>query len=154
VLDILFNALVRYAAPVLVFTAEEVWQSRYPGSDSVHLLEWPEIGRWEDDDLGMEWTALRALRAQVLEAIEPMRREKVVGSGLEAEVAVPASAALSLQPDALAELFITAKVSLADGESVEVSRTDDHKCGRCWRYLPEVTEDGALCARCEDVLNG
>jgi isoleucyl-tRNA synthetase len=154
VLDILFNALVRYAAPVLVFTAEEVWQSRYPGSDSVHLLEWPEIGRWEDDDLGMEWTALRALRAQVLEAIEPMRREKVVGSGLEAEVAVPASAALSLQPDALAELFITAKVSLADGESVEVSRTDDHKCGRCWRHLPEVTEDGALCARCEDVLNG
>ncbi|MBK7161700.1 MAG: isoleucine--tRNA ligase [Sphingomonadales bacterium] len=154
VLDILFNALVRYAAPVLVFTAEEVWQSRYPGSDSVHLLEWPEIGRWEDDDLGTEWTALRALRAQVLEAIEPMRREKVVGSGLEAEVAVPASAALSLQPEALAELFITAKVRLADGESVEVSRTDDHKCGRCWRHIPEVTEDGALCGRCDEVLNG
>jgi isoleucyl-tRNA synthetase len=154
VLDILFNALVRYAAPVLVFTAEEVWQSHYPGSDSVHLLEWPEIGRWEDDDLGMEWTALRALRAQVLEAIEPMRREKVVGSGLEAEVAVPASAALSLQPEALAELFITAKVRLTDGEAVEVSRTDDHKCGRCWRHLPEVTEDGALCGRCDEVLNG
>ncbi|HMS20191.1 isoleucine--tRNA ligase [uncultured Sphingorhabdus sp.] len=154
VLDILFNALVRYAAPVLVFTAEEVWQSRYPGSDSVHLLEWPEIGRWEDDDLGTEWTALRALRAQVLEAIEPMRREKVVGSGLEAEVAVPASAALSLQPEALAELFITAKVRLADGEAVEVSRTDDHKCGRCWRHLPEVAEDGALCGRCDEVLNG
>ena len=120
----------------------------------MHLLEWPEIGRWEDDDLGTEWTALRALRAQVLEAIEPMRREKVVGSGLEAEVAVPASAALSLQPEALAELFITAKVRLADGESVEVSRTDDHKCGRCWRHIPEVTEDGALCGRCDEVLNG
>ncbi len=97
---------------------------------------------------------LRALRAQVLEAIEPMRREKVAGSGLEAEVAVPASAALSLQPEALAELFITAKVRLADGESVEVSRTDDHKCGRCWRHIPEVTEDGALCGRCDEVLNG
>ena len=154
VLDILFNALVRYAAPVLVFTAEEVWQSRNPGSGSVHLLEWPEIGRWEDDDLGTEWTALRALRAQVLEAIEPMRREKVVGSGLEAEVEVPASAAMSLQPEALAELFITAKVHLTESEAVKVSRTDAHKCGRCWRHLPEVEEDGALCGRCDEVLNG
>ncbi|HMT41521.1 isoleucine--tRNA ligase [Sphingorhabdus sp.] len=153
VLDILFNALVRYAAPVLVFTAEEVWQSRNPGSGSVHLLEWPEIGRWEDDDLGTEWTALRALRGQVLETIEPMRREKVVGSGLEAEVVVPASAAMSLQPEALAELFITAKVSMAEVEAVQVSRTDNHKCGRCWRHLPEVSEDGALCGRCDTVLS-
>jgi isoleucyl-tRNA synthetase len=154
VLDILFNALVRYAAPVLVFTAEEVWQSRNPGSDSVHLLEWPEIGRWEDDDLGTEWAALRALRSQVLEAIEPMRREKVVGSGLEAEVEVPASATMSLQPEALAELFITAKVSFTDGEAVHVSRTENHKCGRCWRHLPDVSEDGTLCGRCDEVLNG
>ena len=154
VLDILFNALVRYAAPVLVFTAEEVWQSRNPGSDSVHLLEWPEIGRWEDDDLGTEWAALRALRSQVLEAIEPMRREKVVGSGLEAEVEVPASATMSLQPEALAELFITAKVSFTDGEAVHVSRTENHKCGRCWRHLPDVIEDGTLCGRCDEVLNG
>jgi isoleucyl-tRNA synthetase len=154
VLDILFNALVRYAAPVLVFTAEEVWQSRNPGSDSVHLLEWPEIGRWEDDDLGTEWAALRALRSQVLEAIEPMRREKVVGSGLEAEVEVPASATMSLQPEALAELFITAKVSFTDGEAVHVSRTENHKCGRCWRHLPDVGEDGTLCGRCDEVLNG
>jgi isoleucyl-tRNA synthetase len=150
----LFNALVRYAAPVLVFTAEEVWQSRNPGSDSVHLLEWPEIGRWEDDDLGTEWAALRALRSQVLEAIEPMRREKVVGSGLEAEVGVPASATMSLQPEALAELFITAKVSFTDGEAVHVSRTENHKCGRCWRHLPDVSEDGTLCGRCDEVLNG
>ena len=154
VLDILFNALVRYAAPVLVFTAEEVWQSRNPGSDPVHLLEWPEIGRWEDDDLGTEWAALRALRSQVLEAIEPMRREKVVGSGLEAEVEVPASATMSLQPEALAELFITAKVSFTDGEAVHVSRTENHKCGRCWRHLPDVSEDGTLCGRCDEVLNG
>ncbi|MFM2256384.1 MAG: hypothetical protein RIQ28_231, partial [Pseudomonadota bacterium] len=154
VLDILFNALVRYAAPVLVFTAEEVWQSRNPGSDSVHLLEWPEIGRWEDDDLGTEWAALRALRSQVLEAIEPMRREKVVGSGLEAEVEVPASATKSLQPEALAELFITAKVSFTDSEAVHVSRTENHKCGRCWRHLPDVSEDGTLCGRCDEVLNG
>lgn len=146
VLDLLFHALIRYAAPVLVFTAEEVWGSRYPDEGSVHLLEWPVIPAAEIDVA--RWEALRALRVTVNEAIEPMRREKVLGSGLEAEVTVPASA-----PEAdLAELFITARVSRGQGEGVTVARTDDHKCGRCWRHLPEVTEDGALCSRCDQVV--
>ncbi len=167
VLDTLFQALIRYAAPVLVYTAEEVWQSRYPGSDSVHLLEWPvlpirpsrESGNPAaaedldprlrgDDELVEKWAQLRALRSQVLEAIEPLRREKVLGSGLEAEVTVPAAA-----PEAdLAELFITATVRRGDGDGVTVTPTSDHKCGRCWRHLPEVPEDGALCGRCDDVV--
>lgn len=150
VLDLLFHALVRYAAPVLVFTAEEVWGTRYPDRGSVHLLEWPELPAFTDDGMGERWAELRALRAQVLEAIEPLRRDKVLGSGLEAAVTVPASA-----PDAdLAELFITAQVTRAQGDGVTVSRTSHHKCGRCWRCLPEVTEDGALCARCDEVVEG
>jgi isoleucyl-tRNA synthetase len=150
VLDTLFHALVRYAAPVLVFTAEEVWGTRYPDGGSVHLLEWPELhpGEGEDARLVDKWTNLRALRAQVLESIEPLRREKVLGSGLEAEVAVPAEAS----GVDLAELFITATVTRGQGDGVTVSRTDLHKCGRCWRHLPEVTEDGTLCARCDDVV--
>lgn len=148
VLDLLFHALVRYAAPVLVFTAEEVWQARYPDRGSVHLLEWPELPAFTDEGLATKWEELRALRAQVLEAIEPLRREKVLGSGLEANVTVPESA-----PDAdLAELFITAKVTRGQGDGVTVSRSDDHKCGRCWRLLPEVKEDGDLCDRCDDVV--
>ncbi len=150
VLDTLFHALVRYAAPVLVFTAEEVWGSRYPDAGSVHLLEWPVLPATADEALAERWSELRALRAQVLEAIEPLRREKVLGSGLEAEIAVPASA-----PDAnLAELFITATVTRVQGDGVTVTRTEKHKCGRCWRHLPEVTEDGTLCARCDDVVAG
>lgn len=146
VLDVLFHALVRYAAPVLVFTSEEVWQSRYPDASSVHLLTWPEIpASVVDVD---RWTELRALRTTVNEAIEPLRREKVLGSGLEARVTVPQAA-----PDAdLAELFITGTVVRGQGEDVIVTRTDDHKCGRCWRHLPEVKEDGDLCARCTDVV--
>lgn len=145
VLDTLFHALVRYAAPVLVFTSEEVWQSRFPG-ESVHLLEWPELTAGDDEALVARWTELRALRSQVLEAIEPLRREKVLGSGLEAEVTVPADA-----PEGdLEELFITAKVTR--GQGLAVTRTEDHKCGRCWRLLPEVTEEGALCNRCDDVV--
>jgi isoleucyl-tRNA synthetase len=147
VLDTLFHALVRYAAPVLVFTSEEVWGTRYPDGGSVHLLTWPELLA-VGGDLLERWTSLRELRGQVLEAIEPLRREKVLGSGLEAEVAVPASA-----PEAnLAELFITAKVTRGQGDTVSVSRTDQHKCGRCWRHLPDVDEDGNLCARCDDVV--
>lgn len=146
VLDTLFHALVRYGAPVLVFTAEEVWQSRYPGSDSVHLLEWPEVPVVSVDEA--RWDELRALRQTVNEAIEPLRREKVLGSGLEADVIVPEGA-----PEAdLAELFITATVNRGQGSEVTVTRSTDHKCGRCWRLLPEVTEDGALCNRCDEVV--
>jgi len=146
VLDTLFHALVRYGAPVLVFTAEEVWQSRYPGSDSVHLLEWPEVPVVSVDEA--RWDELRALRQTVNEAIEPLRREKVLGSGLEADVIVHEGA-----PEAdLAELFITATVNRGQGSEVTVTRSTDHKCGRCWRLLPEVTEDGALCNRCDEVV--
>ncbi|WP_068088655.1 isoleucine--tRNA ligase [Novosphingobium rosa] len=144
VLDILFHALIRYAAPVLVFTAEEVWQSRFAG-ESVHLLEWPTLPAATLD--AERWTALRALRAEALAAIEPLRRDKTLGSSLEAEVTVPADA-----PEAdLAELFISAAV--ARGEALSVTRTDKHKCGRCWRHLPEVAEDGDLCSRCDHVVS-
>ncbi len=146
VLDTLFHALVRYGAPVLVFTSEEVWTSRYPGSDSVHLLEWPQVPTVSVDEA--HWTELRALRQTVNEAIEPLRREKVLGSGLEAIVTVPADAP---QAD-LAELFITATVMRGQGSAVTVERSSDHKCGRCWRLLPEVSEDGDLCGRCETVV--
>ena len=54
----------------------------------------------------------------------------------------------------LAEIFIVSEVVAKDDWPVEVSRTELEKCGRCWRHLPEVEEDGALCARCDGVLNG
>jgi isoleucyl-tRNA synthetase len=147
VLNTLFQALIRYAAPVLVFTSEEVWQSRYPGAESVHLLEWPAVPN-ADADLA-RWAELRTLRQQVTEAIEPLRREKIVGSSLAAEVTVPESAP---QAD-LAELFITATVARGQVDEVAVAATEMNKCGRCWRHLPEVGEDGALCARCDDLVS-
>jgi isoleucyl-tRNA synthetase len=146
VLDTLFHALIRYAAPVIVFTAEEIWGTRYPDGGSVHLLEWLEVPAAEADMA--KWAELRTLREKVTEAIEPLRREKIVGSSLAAEVTVPAST-----PEAdLAELFITATVARGQGEGVTVTPTTDHKCGRCWRHLPDVSEDGALCGRCDEVV--
>ncbi|RSV35012.1 isoleucine--tRNA ligase [Sphingomonas sp. ABOLE] len=147
VLDVLFHALVRYAAPILAFTAEEVWQSRFPSEDgSVHELEWPVLP--EGATVEHDWTAIRALRQTVTEAIEPYRREKKVRSSLEAEVTVPT---LPMPAEELTELFIVAKVDQA--ADVTVTPTDRHKCGRCWRHLPEVTQDGALCDRCAEVVS-
>jgi len=171
-LDILFHALVRWSAPVLVFTAEEVWGTRFPDGGSVHLLEWPEIplirhpresggpasSRTEgeeqrdsrlrgNDEWVNRWATLRTLRERVTEAIEPLRRDKVIGSSLEAEVTVPGD----LDPGLLAELFIVSAVR--PGDALAVTKTGNSKCGRCWRHLPEVGEDGGLCARCEEVVN-
>ena len=151
VLDLLFHALVRYAAPVLVFTAEEVWSTRYLEGGSVHLLDWPPVMGVTAD--GARWDALRALRERVTEAIEPLRRDKTIRSSLEADVVVPASAVPEgFSDEDLAELFITASVTRGDSDEVIVSRTDESKCGRCWRLLPSVEEDGALCDRCEPVV--
>ena len=169
VLDVLFHALVRYAAPVLVFTSEEVWGTRYPDAGSVHLLEWPDLDQLvfpreggdpelasADSALGSrlrgntqlveKWAQIRSTRALVTERIEPLRREKTIRSSLEAEVWLPNEAG---DVD-YEEIFITSTVHQGDWD---VKRTENHKCGRCWRHLPEVTADGALCNRCETVLD-
>ena len=174
VLDTLFHALVRYAAPVLVFTAEEVWGTRFPDEGSVHLLEWPVVpdaplsrhpgeGRGpassadagqgsgnpdqvRGDELVEKWTLLRNNRALVNERIEPLRREKILGSSLEAAVTMP----VELGDVDWPELLIVSAAST--GDDWTVTRTTHHKCGRCWRHLPEVTEDGVLCSRCDQVV--
>ena len=160
VLDTLFHALVRYAAPVLVFTAEEVWANRFPDAGSVHLLEWPEgDAGWLNSPLGETWEQLRALRLLVNGEIEPMRRAKDLGSSLEAQVTVGITDDRdrpTLTSEELAELFIVSDVELATvehGPVAIVHRTSFEKCGRCWRHLPEVTEDGALCDRCDSMVN-
>ncbi|WP_293700419.1 MULTISPECIES: isoleucine--tRNA ligase [unclassified Sphingopyxis] len=193
VLDTLFHALVRYAAPVLVFTSEEVWGTRYPEAGSVHLLEWPnlptlpnlrhprESGDPEpasadptlgsrvrgNDELVERWTELRMIRRLAFASLEESRTAKQIRSSLEAELMIEAmlekhAETLALfSPEDLAELFIVASVQVLNnvqpmvGTAIgsSVTPTTDHKCGRCWRHLPEVTEDGNLCNRCETVLN-
>jgi len=176
VLDTLFHALVRWLAPVLVFTTEEVWGTRYPEAGSVHLLEWPEVPSVEADDA--QWAAIRKARAACNQVTEQLRAQKVIGSGLEAEVVLGTEDEemyRTLSDVDLTEICITAKTSVKLTEQqieggvpvypgfpsrqgagnflVEGSRTKNHKCGRCWRYLPEVKADGDLDHRCEEVLN-
>ena len=169
VLDTLFHALIRYAAPVLVFTAEEVWGTRFPDTGSVHLLDWPTLPRHSraggnpeldsaahealdprlrgDDELVEKWDQIRATRMLANEIIEPMRREKIIGSSLEVEYTCQGNPG----DIDLAEIFIVSAVHQGPTGAI---RTTHHKCGRCWRHLPEVAQDGALCSRCDQVVNG
>ncbi len=150
VLDILFHALVRYAAPMLVFTSEEVWQTRFGADvDSVHFSDWPEVDAgWIDTKLAENWGRIRGARMLANELIEPMRRNKEIGSSLEVEYSYSGDAG---EID-LAEIFIVSAVHL--GREEGAVKTTNHKCGRCWRHLPEVVDDGALCGRCADVVGG
>jgi len=146
-----------------------VWGTRYPDAGSVHLLEWPEIGDWADEALGAKWALIRRYRTLLTGQIEPLRREKMIGSSLEVDVTAYSYArdeAALLRGINLSEIGIVAKVEVEDGDpgafelrdgdpiAFEVQKTDFEKCGRCWRHLPEVKEDGALCARCDEVVHG
>jgi isoleucyl-tRNA synthetase len=100
------------------------------------------------------------MREKVTEAIEPFRREKTIRSSLEAKVVLSDWGGMlndydDVSEGDLAEIFIVSEVKKEKGTvPIGVTPANYHKCGRCWRLLPEVTEDGALCGRCEDVLKG
>jgi isoleucyl-tRNA synthetase len=163
VLDTVFHALVRWLSPILCFTAEEVWSTRFPEAGSVHLLEWPEIdGGWIDEALGEKWDAVISVRQSVTAMIEPLRRNKELGSSLEATVSLTIqdeSRLEAVQSIDFAEIAIVASADAHIGKTMNpvgvdpvVSITGSRKCGRCWRHRPEVPEDGELCSRCEEVI--
>ncbi len=160
VLDTLFHALTKWLAPVLVFTADEVWRTRFPDAGSVHLQEWADYSAWRDDALGERWAALRALRGLATLAIEPERKAKTIGSSLEADLlltASPAAAALIGSVD-FGELAIIAGMTLAVDPSLPVgvlvtsTRTALPRCDRCRRHLPDVVAATGLCGRCTEVV--
>ncbi len=160
VLDITFHALTRWLAPVMVFTAEEVWGTRFPDAGSVHLLEWPDIeAAWQDEALAKQFMLARKLREEVYLKLEELRRAKSVGSFLEASVTIASTHADRIAALAgldLAELLLVAEVSLThgDADSLTVEKADLAKCARCWRHLPDVTPETELCGRCDAVVNG
>jgi isoleucyl-tRNA synthetase len=159
-LDILLDALVRWLSPVLVFTAEEVWTCWKPGMGSVQLLEWPAIDAgWRDDALAARWQQLRALRGLATLAIEPARRDKLIGSSNAASLKIAAGhadAALLASVD-FAELAIIADAEVAIDPTLEtgirigVEASAHDKCARCWRHLPDVATETGLCGRCADA---
>lgn len=167
----IFDHLVHWLAPVLSFTAEEAYLTRY-GRDgkSIHLSRFPAIdSAWKNPDLAQKWDKLRHMRRVITGAIEIERAAKTIGSSLQAQVTIFTTSVNAdfLNDFNLAEIAITshAKVTIAqppaqafvmddvDDLGVVVTIADGEKCVRCWRVLPEVTQnDQDLCQRCEEAI--
>ena len=173
VLDILFHRLTTWLAPILVFTAEDVWLDRFPGEgSSVHLQDIPDTpDSWRDDALAARFDTVRAVRRVVTGALEEQRRDKTIGSSLEAAPVVhlsPEAASVVTDADAFAELCITSSVVLTTdpapdgayalpevpGIAVVFAKAEGGKCQRCWKILPDVGQHAhpETCARCNSAL--
>ena len=174
VLDEIFNCLTAWLAPFICFTAEEAWLARAgdTNSESVHLRTFPDIPQdWHDDALAEKWAKIRNLRRTVTGAIELERKEKRIGSSLQAHPVVYANSEYQGLLDGLdaAELFITSGAdfsteappeeafSLEDVPSVRVmsNLAAGEKCERCWKVLPDVGNDSEFpgtCGRCADAV--
>ncbi|MBM3772718.1 MAG: isoleucine--tRNA ligase [Acidimicrobiia bacterium] len=169
-LYIIADGLTRLLAPILTFTADEVW-THLPGKrdTSVHMASFPspvDLDAWIDTGLVERWTALGVVRDRVLAQIEPLRKDKQIGSSLQAKVTIlapPSELALLRQYAAqLPMIFIVSDVELVDGSSsddrqprIEITRAGGSKCERCWRYVPAVSTDptwAGLCERCQEAL--
>ncbi|HEY1264693.1 MAG TPA: isoleucine--tRNA ligase [Terriglobales bacterium] len=171
------EALVRVLAPILSFTCEEVWQylpAVAGRSASVHLEKFPAAAEIlgagaapADSNQQEDWKVLRAVREQVLKALEEARNQKLIGKSLEAQVTVsaadPVYSVLARFKDELRFLFIVSAVTLAKaasgngtgGAGVQVSKAEGRKCERCWNYSVHVGEDKTyptVCERCSAVL--
>jgi len=151
VMDEVFNRLCIWLAPVLVYTCEEAWETRDPGKGSVHLEQFPKTPEgWLDAGVASKWEAIFKVRKAVTEALEVERREKRIGSSLEAAVAVAVSDAETIKAFAgedPAEIFITSQAELsAGGEGIAVTstRAGGIKCARSWKYFDPATADPAF----------
>ncbi len=165
------ETLTLLMAPILTFTAEELWQA-LPGERplTVQMCDWPESdSRWIDAELDCRWEMLLKVRAEVSRALEQARKAKVIGGSLEAAVSLWAGDALypllEQYRGFLDKLFIVSQAELhrgtaevpagaVQGEDLDlavlVSRAAGHKCPRCWIY---TDSDGELCSRCTAVIS-
>jgi isoleucyl-tRNA synthetase len=174
VLNELFSHLTLWLSPILCFTMEEVWlNQKGEGAESVHLQIFPDVPEnWRDDALAARWSKIREVRRVLTGALEVERREKRIGSSLEASVAVfmtdPVYIAALSDVD-VAELAITSSGVVraeggpehafalpdAPGIAVVCDLAQGEKCNRCWMILPEVgSEPGVndVCGRCSSAI--
>jgi isoleucyl-tRNA synthetase len=160
------DALARMLAPILVFTADELWENLANTSEalsSVHLALFPEAEGGDQSSLLTNWENLFEIRDQVLRVLEEARIAKRIGSSLEAKVKVVAAGKtldlLQNYQDELRYLFIVSQVELVQAENESVSITVEpaagSKCERCWNYSTHVGESArypTVCERCVAAL--
>ena len=157
VMDLVFERLTIWLSPIAVFTMEEAWTTRFPERGSNLMRTFPDTpAEWRDETEAARWGKIVQVLDAVTARLEIERREKAIGSALEAAPEVTAAPALLAAFDGVdaAEVFRTSQATLKPGagEAIDVRpfRAEGRKCARCWRILPEVTEE--LCNRCEEAV--
>src|SRR5512139_393572 len=160
------QAMLRWMAPFLSFTAEEAWAVFAPGQGSIFkqtYWDFAGVGATTDAALLAKWAAVREVRDAVNKAIEGVRAGGGVGSSLQAEVTVAAPpethALLASLGDDLKFVLITSKATLVAGDAlaVTVAPSGATKCERCWHWRDDVGHDPAhptICGRCTSNLFG
>ena len=170
VMAIVLESLTLLMAPILTFTAEELWR-QLPGDrePSVQLASWPEVEQsWKEPALGRRWEQLLAVRDEASRVLEEARREKLIGSSLEAKLSLWAEGdlfeLLRSYREKLAEIMIVSQVELHEGLEgapegaakggelplkLSAAKASAHKCPRCWIYA--AAEPEQLCPRCRSV---
>ncbi|WP_152553044.1 isoleucine--tRNA ligase [Nitratireductor basaltis] len=155
----LFDCVVTWLAPVIPFTTEEAWLERYPDRQSVHLEQFPTVpSEWKDEALAGKWRKIRQVRRAVTGALEIQRKDKVIGSSLEASPVVhvtDASLREAIADRDMAEICITSGIEIRDDAApadafvsedvkdvaVVFRRASGEKCARSWRYTDDVGVD-------------
>ncbi|WAM30614.1 isoleucine--tRNA ligase [Caldicellulosiruptor naganoensis] len=161
--------LTKLIAPILSFTAEEVWQfMKYKENDaeSVFLTDWPKVNEeiLNDGKLKAKWEKIIDIKDIVAKQLEIARNGKLIGSSLDAKVRILAKGDqkkfLEENKDILEEVLIVSQLEIAEGTQdeikVEVYKADGAKCERCWKYSPMVganSENLAVCPRCYEVVS-
>jgi isoleucyl-tRNA synthetase len=159
------DALLKYMAPVLSFTAEEAWQLLHPADATIFAQVWqgalPAVP--DEPALLAKWDRILAVRARVTKELEAVRQGGTIGSSLQAQVAITAAdedyAALASLGDDLRFVTITSAATVARGSELAVTVTPSPhaKCERCWHWRADVGVDAAhptLCGRCVANLFG
>jgi isoleucyl-tRNA synthetase len=157
----ILQTVTRLMAPVLSFTAEEIWTTTQQG-ESVMLATWHELPALaEESALAGRWSQIREVRAEVTKAMEALREAGKIGSSLQAEVELRASGEkyelLASLGDDLRFVLICSKTTLiqSDSDAIVITSTANVKCARCWHWRGDVGHDAAhpeLCGRCTDNL--
>jgi isoleucyl-tRNA synthetase len=172
------TTLVRLMAPILVFTAEEIWEHlpAFSGKgESVHLEPLPQpVTHYEDQATAEKWERILGLRAEVNRAIELARKDKKVGHSLDAEITLGVNKSLMEdlrgQEAMLSRIFIVSRVELAEPDSldsatkaadipgllIQVKPASATKCARCWVRDASVgtdTDHPEICRRCVNELH-
>ncbi len=160
------HRMSRLLAPLLVFTADEIWEN-IPGATaeaaSVHLTVFPAYEEaWRNDALLARYERLFEIRGAVTKALEDARNQKLIGAGLEAKVTITSDAETLALLESFGEdlrfLFIVSKVSLNEGPEpgVKVEKAAGTKCDRCWHYTTDVSANPrypGACGRCAANLD-